>query len=95
VTLQDVLEQSDLQDYIDIMNKTIDQIETEALGLDAPERAELAERLLESLASTQLSSGQGAWIALAKKRRDDIRSGAVTGIPGEEGSAMVRKLVGK
>jgi len=40
-------------------------------------------------------AGQASWLALAKKRRDEIRSGAVAAIPGEEGSAMVRKLVGK
>jgi putative addiction module component (TIGR02574 family) len=73
----------------------MDQIETEALALTAQERAELAERLVESLTPSRTPSSQVAWIALAKKRRDEIRSGAVAGIPGEEGSAMVRKLVGK
>ncbi len=77
------------------MNKTIDQIEREALALTANDRAELAERLVESLTPCRIPSGQAAWLALAKKRRDEIRCGAVTGIPGEEGSAMVRKLVGK
>ena len=77
------------------MSQTLDQIEAQALALADHERAELAERLLESLAAARDLAGQASWLALAKKRRDEIRSGAVAGIPGEEGSAMVRKLVGK
>jgi len=64
------------------------------MALADNERAELAERLVESLAVPQDAAAQTAWLALARKRRDEIRSGAVAGIPGEEGSAMVRKLVG-
>ncbi len=77
------------------MKNTFDQIEAQALTLGANERAELAERLVESLAVPQNPAAQAAWLQLAKKRRDEIRSGAVVGIPGEEGSAMVRKLVGR
>ena len=77
------------------MTRGIDQIEAQALALAAPERAELAERLVERLTPSSIPSGQAAWLALAKQRRDAIRSGAITVIPGEEGSAMVRRLVGK
>ena len=73
----------------------MEQIEAQALALADQERAELAERLVESLTPSRNPSGQAAWLALGRKRRDEIRSGAVAGIPGEEGSAMVRKLVGK
>ena len=76
------------------MSMTLDQIEAEALSLGEAERAKLAERLVESLATPQNPAAQAAWVALAKKRRDEIRSRSVAGIPGEEGSAMVRKLVG-
>ena len=77
------------------MKPTIDEIETQALALADHERAELAERLVESLAPPRKPPGDAAWFALARKRRDEIRSGAVEGIPGEEGSAMVRSLVGR
>ena len=77
------------------MSTALDQIEAQALALAENERAELAERLVESLAASQNLSARAAWLALARKRRDEIRSGAVAGIPGEEGSAMVRKLVGQ
>ncbi len=69
---------------------TLEQMEARALGLTDLERAELAERLIESLATPRNLSTQAAWLNLAKKRRDEIRSGSVAGIPGEEGSAMVR-----
>jgi len=77
------------------MTREMDQIEAQALALAAHERAELAERLVESLAPSGIPSGQASWLTLAKQRRDAIRSGAITGILGEEGSAMVRRLVGK
>ncbi len=77
------------------MPTALDQVEAQALALNDTERADLAERLVESLARPANRAAEGAWLALARLRRDEIRSGAVTGIPGEEGSAMVRKLVGR
>ncbi len=77
------------------MLTAIDQVEAQALALNDTERADLAERLVESLAQPASSAAQVAWLALARQRRDEIRSGAIVGIPGEEGSAMVRKLVGR
>ena len=77
------------------MNTAVDQVEAQALALNDTERANLAERLVESLAQPVNGSAQAAWISLARQRRDEIRTGAVIGIPGEEGSAMVRKLVGR
>ncbi|MEI7732642.1 MAG: addiction module protein [Verrucomicrobiota bacterium] len=75
--------------------KMSEGIEIQALALGANDKAELAERLVESLAISQNTSAHKAWLALAKRRRDEVRSGAVATIPGEEGSAMVRKLVGR
>ena len=46
-----------------------------------------------TVAAPQRQDVQAAWLALARKRRDDIRSGTVTAIPGKEGSAMVHGLV--
>ena len=53
------------------------------------------EWLVESLGSVRRGAAQEAWLALAKRRRDELRSGQVAGIPGEEGSALVRRLVGR
>ena len=77
------------------MTATIDQLEAQALALTDGQRAELAERLVESLGRPRCGEAHGAWLALAKHRRDELRSGQVAGIPGEEGSALVRRLVGR
>jgi putative addiction module component (TIGR02574 family) len=76
------------------MPATLDQLEAEAMNLSNQERSVLAERLIESLAAPSKTEAQQKWYALALQRRDDIRSGRVTGIPGPEGLAMVRALVG-
>jgi putative addiction module component (TIGR02574 family) len=77
------------------MSTALVEIEAQAQNLPPNDRAELAERLIESLSMAEDAAPKAAWIALAKSRRDEIRSGRVKGIPGEEGSAMVRKLVGR
>ena len=77
------------------MTATIDQLEAQALALTDGQRAELAERLVESLARPSNGASQEAWLALAEQRRDELRSGQVVGIPGEAGSALVRRLVGR
>lgn len=77
------------------MPLTPQEIESQALELPANDRAELAERLASSLSDDAGSPSRQAWLELARKRRDEIRSGSVTGIPGEEGSALVRNLVGR
>ncbi len=75
---------------------TLEDIESQALTLTADARADLVERLTNSLvADNNQTPARRAWLALARKRRDEIRSGAVRGIPGDEGSALVRKLVGR
>ena len=77
------------------MSATLDQLEADAMHLSADERSELAERLVESLSSSTNALAQQAWYQLAKKRRDEVRSGLVSAIPGPEGLAMVRSLVGR
>jgi putative addiction module component (TIGR02574 family) len=71
------------------MNLTLEQLSTGALELPDAERAVLVERLTESLAGegTGLSP---AWVSEVLRRRDELRSGRVHGIPGEEGLARVR-----
>lgn len=75
------------------MHATLDQLEAEAMQLNQQERADLAERLLESLASSTSDHLQQAWTQAALRRRDEIRSGKVVATPGPEGLAMVRSLV--
>ncbi|HAG84193.1 MAG TPA: acyl-protein synthetase [Cyanobacteria bacterium UBA12227] len=65
----------------------------EALSLPSAWRAWLAEKLIESLEFDVDEKLQALWVSEAKKRRNEIRSGIVQPIPGEEGLARVRQLL--
>jgi putative addiction module component (TIGR02574 family) len=77
------------------MPLTLDQLTEEAMHLPPKSRAELAEKLVESLDFPQSDDVQAAWAAEAIRRRDDVRSGRVTPIPGDEVIAEVRRIVGR
>ena len=62
------------------MPLTLDQIAEEAMQLPPASRALLADKLVESLESEDL---------------DEIRSGKVNAIPGEQVIEEVRRLVGR
>ena len=66
---------------------TIDQLERELLGLPAPERARLAERLLASLDDE--SSLERKWYDEAERRLAELKAGVVREVPGDE---VFRKL---
>ena len=66
------------------MSLTIDQLEQEAMQLPPPSRARLAEKLVESLDVSQLDEIQKRWVAEAVRRRDEVRSGRVKPIAGEQ-----------
>ena len=77
------------------MSLTLDQITEEAMKLPADSKALLADKLVESLESEDLDEIQRLWSAEAIRRRDEIRSGQVRPIPGEEVLEEVRRLVGR
>jgi hypothetical protein len=77
------------------MSFTIEQIAEEALSLPSEARALLADRLVESLDPLEDVYIRQLWAAEARARRDDVRSGAVTTIPGHDVLAQVRKSVAK
>ena len=74
---------------------TIDQLAEEAMQLPSASRALLAERLVESLDFADTDEIQKLWVAEAIRRRDEVRSGRVQPIPGEQVLAEVRRLVGR
>ncbi len=76
------------------MAMTIEQLAEEALTLSPEARALLADRLVESLDASELDGIDRLWISEAKRRRDEIRSGRVKTIPGDEALAQVRRAVG-
>lgn len=77
------------------MPLTIEQLEQEAMQLPASSRARLADKLVESLDSAEIDEIQKLWTAEALRRRDEVRSGRVKPIPGEEVLAEARRIVGR
>jgi putative addiction module component (TIGR02574 family) len=73
--------------------QSIEQLTKEILSLPSVSRALLAEKLVESLEFDTDPTVQAAWVTEAKRRRDEVRNGSVTPIPGEEALAQVRQLL--
>jgi hypothetical protein len=73
--------------------QSIEQLVEELLALPSLSRALLAEKLVESLEFDTDPTIQAAWITEAKKRRDEVHSGYVQPIPGEEALTQVRRLL--
>jgi len=71
---------------------TIEQIEREILKLPLPERARLAKRLIASL--DEDPEIEAAWIKEARRRDEELVSGAVEGIPLEDALTTVRSRFG-
>jgi putative addiction module component (TIGR02574 family) len=73
------------------MSYTVEQIAEQALSLPSDARALLADRLAESLDPLEDATFRDLWMAEARRRIEEIRSGAVKAIPGEEALARVRR----
>jgi hypothetical protein len=63
----------------------------EILDLPAEERAKILELLIASFEPK--SSAQKAWIDIAHSRREEVRSGKVAMVPGDEALARVRARI--
>jgi putative addiction module component (TIGR02574 family) len=62
----------------------------EALSLSEDARVDLAEALLESVEHAPGDEGvDAAWSVEAKRRLDDVRSGAVKPVPWEEAERQI------
>ena len=77
------------------MSMTLDQITEEAMKLSADSKALLADELVESLDSEEPDEIERLWSAEAIRRRDEIRSGRVQPVSGEQVLEEVRRLVGR
>lgn len=77
------------------MSLTFEQLTEEAMRLPAESRVLLADKLVESLDSEQPDQIQQLWATEAIRRRDEIRSGHVQPVPGEQVLEEVRRLVGR
>lgn len=67
------------------MTPQVSEVLEKALTLSLPERSLLIDRLIESMDDSPAEEGvEEAWDEEIKRRVDDIRSGKVETIPGEE-----------
>jgi putative addiction module component (TIGR02574 family) len=73
------------------MSPLLEQLKATATGLSAPERAELAHYLLETLEPAEEGVAE-AWRTELARRMADIRSGKVVGKPVEQVLARLREL---
>ena len=72
------------------MATTWEQLAEQAMALSSDSRARLADRLVESLELEELGPIDKLWAAEAIRRRDEVRSGRVETIDGEEALRKVR-----
>ena len=75
------------------MATTVEQLAEQAMNLPTESRARLADLLVESLDADELGKVDRLWIAEAKRRRDEVRSGRVETVPGEEALRKVRDVI--
>ena len=72
------------------MATTVEQLAEQAMSLPSESRARLADLLVESLEGTELGHIEELWLSEAKRRRDEVRSGAVKTISGADALRDVR-----
>ena len=77
------------------MSMTVEQIAVAALSLPSEARALLADRLVESLDPAEDGVVRQLWASEAKRRLDEVRSGRVQTIPGDEALARVRSAIAR
>jgi len=70
------------------MNMPVHDLQAQVLGLPPEDRARLLELLIASFEPK--SKAQEAWMQLALGRREEVRSGKVAMVPGDEALARVR-----
>lgn len=73
------------------MSVPVEDVAAQALSLPPEDRAKLIERLIASFEPK--SPAQAEWLKVASSRREDVRSGKVAMVPGEEALARVRARI--
>jgi len=73
---------------------TLDQFVKESRQLPREQLVELVDRLTFELNEEPYPSHDAAWAEVVQRRLDEIRTGKVKAVPGEEVMAKARKLVG-
>jgi hypothetical protein len=76
------------------MTVAAEKIAEEALALPLEDRADLADRLLQSLDAGEDNVWRAEWEAEALKRLEEIRSGVVPLVPGRAALDELRRKFG-
>ena len=71
----------------------VHDLAAEVLDFPAEDRARMLELLIASFEPK--SNAQRAWMDLALRRREEVRSGNVAMVPGDEALARVKTRVGR
>lgn len=71
----------------------LQKIEDEALHLPKEERAQLIQRLVLSLESPSDEELRSDWLLEARRRADELDSGAVQAVPGDDVMRKARALI--
>ena len=74
------------------MSVTLERIEQEALALPVRERAQLMDKLWESLGETTYEVLNEAWVSEIQRRRQALAAGTARRVPGEEVSRKAWEL---
>jgi putative addiction module component (TIGR02574 family) len=77
------------------MATTVEQLVEEARRLPRDQIAELVDRLTLSLHENLEPGIEDAWKKEVRRRVAEIETGEVKGVPGDEVSARIRKIVGR
>ncbi len=77
------------------MSLTLEQIVIETTHLPQEQLADLVDRLTLQLHGGIPADVEESWRQETRHRLEDIRSGREPGLPGEEVSARIRKIVGR
>jgi hypothetical protein len=77
------------------MSTTVEKIVEQAMSLPGESRAEVADLLVQSLETAELGQIDRLWIAEATRRRDEVRSGEVETVPGEQALRRVRYSISR
>ena len=72
------------RDKISSMNRSLEELASEALQLSVESRAALAKRLLDSLDDLAPEEYERMWVEEASRRYQQLKSGTATSVASEE-----------
>ena len=79
-------------DGLSFMNARVDHLLNEALALDPDERSALVVALLDSMDGEDEATAMKAWADEVRRRKDELRSGAVDAVPWAEARGRLNAL---